>query len=112
MPLENRSLAGPRFIIGVFLVVMGVAWTLDQFDFMPAHHIMRFWPVVLIALGLTSVMRGRRQGSVMGIVLIIVGTWLLLNTLGIVWREPWEFIGPLILVAVGVRIVMRSNRSG
>jgi predicted membrane protein len=101
----------PRFILGVFLVLIGVALTLDQLGVVPAHHLMRFWPAVLIVLGLASLQRGRRRGAIGGVVLIIVGTWLLLNTLGLVRLDLWEFLWPLILVVLGVRIMMRGSRS-
>jgi hypothetical protein len=105
MPLESRSLAAPRIIVGTFLVLMGLAWILEQLGVVPAHYVERFWPAVLIALGLALLLRGRRQGSVTGLVLIVVGSWLLLNTLGVVMSEPWEFIGPLVLLAIGARLV-------
>jgi predicted membrane protein len=109
MPLEPRSVTAPRFILGVFIVLMGLAMMLDQLGVAPAHHVMRFWPVVLIALGLVSCTRGRRRGSVTGLVLIVVGSWLLLNTLHVVMLEPWEFIWPLVLVAIGARVMMRGS---
>jgi len=102
---------GPRFILGAFLVVMGAAWLLDQMGLGLGHYVMRFWPVILIALGLVMLQRGRRHGPLTGVVLIIVGAWLLLNTLGWVMVDPWAFVGPLILVVIGARIVMRASSS-
>jgi hypothetical protein len=110
MPPEPRSVAAPRFIIGVFVVLMGLALLLDQMGVLPAHHITRFWPAILIALGLSTLTRGRRRGSVTGLVLIVVGSWLLLNELGLLQQEPWEFIWPLIVVVIGARIMMRGSR--
>jgi predicted membrane protein len=110
MPPETRPTITPRFVLGVFLVLMGIALTLDQLGVVPAHHMMRFWPVVLIVLGVTILQRGRMHGAVSGLVLIIVGSWLLLNTLGIVGLQPWQFLWPLILVVIGARIIMRAGR--
>jgi len=47
-------------------------------------------------------------------VLIVVGGWLLLNTLGLVSLDIWEFLWPLLLVFFGARIMMRNQgyRSG
>jgi predicted membrane protein len=109
MPPEPRSMTAPRFIIGVFIVLMGLALLLDQLGVVSARHVTRFWPVVLIALGLATLTRGRRRGSVTGLVLIIVGTWLVLNQLGMVFIAPWEFIWPLILVVIGARVMMRRS---
>jgi predicted membrane protein len=110
MPLEPRTVTTPRFILGVCIVLMGIALILDQLGMVPAYHLMRFWPVVLILLGLASLQRCRgSRGAVSGLVLVIIGTWLLLNTLGLVFLRPWEFIWPLILVVIGARIMMRNG---
>jgi hypothetical protein len=100
----------PRFILGVIIVLVGVSLLLDQLDFEPVGNVMRFWPAILMAVGFLSLSRGRR-GSVTGVVLIFLGGWLLLNTLGWLMLSPWEFIVPIAVVAVGARIMMRSSDS-
>jgi hypothetical protein len=101
----------PRFILGVIIVLVGVSMLFDQLGFQPADHVMRFWPAILIAVGFLSLTRGRR-GSVTGLVLILLGGWLLLNTLGLLSISPWEFIVPIAIVAVGARVMLRgSNQS-
>jgi len=44
-------------------------------------------------------------------VLIVVGGWLLLNTLDLVSLDIWEFILPLLLVFFGARIMMHNQGS-
>ena len=100
----------PRLILGVFILLVGIALALDRLGVIQAHHMMRFWPAVLILFGLTILQKGRSRGAVTGALLIIVGGWLLLNTLGIVSLQLWEFLWPLILVVIGARIIMRSGR--
>lgn len=109
MPPESPPKITPRFILGVFILLVGIALALDRLGVVQAHHVMRFWPAVLIVFGLTVLQRGN-HGAVTGLLLIIVGTWLLLNTLGIVSLQVWEFLWPLILVVIGARIMMRSGR--
>jgi predicted membrane protein len=109
MPPEPRSVITPRFVLGFFLVLMGIALTLDQLGVVPAHHLMRFWPAILIVLGLSMLQRSRKRGALSGVLLIIVGTWLLLNTLGLVSLRLWEFLWPLVLVVIGARIMMRNH---
>ncbi|HMD27640.1 MAG TPA: DUF5668 domain-containing protein [Steroidobacteraceae bacterium] len=109
MPPETPPKITPRFILGVFILLVGIALALDRLGVVQAHHVMRFWPAVLIVFGLTVLQRGS-HGAVTGLVLIIVGTWLLLNTLGVVSLQVWEFLWPLILVVIGARIIMRSGR--
>jgi len=107
---ESRRLCTPRFVIGIFLVIMGVALTLAELGIMPVYDVGRFWPAVVILIGLSMFGRGGRNSWFGGLTLIIIGSWLLLNTLGFVTLDPWEFIGPLILVLVGVRIMFRRSR--
>ncbi len=109
MPPETPPKITPRFILGVFILLVGIALALDRLGVVQAHHVMRFWPAVLIVFGLTVLQRGS-HGAVTGLVLIIVGIWLLLNTLGIVSLQVWEFVWPLLLVVIGARIMMRSGR--
>jgi predicted membrane protein len=113
VPPNNRSVT-PRFIIGVCLVLMGVVLALDQIGMVQAHHVLRFWPAALIVVGLVMLQRGERHSALRALVLIVVGGWLLLNTLGLVSLDIWEFAWPLVLVFIGARIMMRSQcrRSG
>jgi len=113
VPPNNRSVT-PKFIIGVCLVLMGVVLGLDQLHLVQAHHVLRFWPAALIVVGLVMLQRGERHSALRALVLIVVGGWLLLNTLGLVSLDLWEFILPLLLVFFGARIMMRSqgSRSG
>jgi predicted membrane protein len=101
----------PKFIIGVFLVAMGIVLTLDQFGVLKAHHFLRFWPIALIVLGLVIVQKAEKRSLVRGMVLIVIGVWLLLNTLGLVSLDLWDFFWPLLLVLIGARIMMHSQGS-
>jgi predicted membrane protein len=107
---NNRN--SPKFVIGVFLVLMGIVLALDQLGLVQAHHLLRFWPAALIILGLVMLQRGERQGALRALVLIVVGGWLLLNTLGLVSLDLWGFIWPLLLVFFGARIMMHNQGSG
>ena len=110
MPPNNRNMT-PKFIIGVFLVLIGVVLALDQLGVVQANHLLRFWPAGLIILGLVHLQRRERQSSLRGLVLIVVGGWLLLNTLGLVSLDLWGFIWPLLLVFFGARIMMQNQGS-
>ncbi len=111
MPPNNRSPA-PKFIIGACLVLMGVLLALEQLGIHQAYHVLRFWPAALILLGLTMLQRTDKHSALRALILIAVGTWLLLNTLGLVSLDLWEFVVPLLLVFFGARIMMRNQGSG
>jgi predicted membrane protein len=110
VPPNNRSFT-PKFIIGVCLVLMGVVLGLDQLGVVQANHLLRFWPAALIVVGLGMLQRGEKHSALRALVLIVVGGWLLLNTLGLVSLDLWEFILPLLLVFFGARIMMHNQGS-
>jgi predicted membrane protein len=109
-PPDNRS-PTPRFIIGACLVLVGVVLALEQLGLLQAHHVLRFWPAALIIVGLAMLQRTEKHSALRALVLIVVGGWLLLNTLGLVSLDLWEFIVPLLLVLFGARIMMRNHSS-
>jgi predicted membrane protein len=113
VPPDNRSLT-PKFVIGACLVLMGVVLALEQLGLLEAHHLLRFWPAALIIIGLVMLQRTEKHSALRALLLIVIGGWLLLNTLGWVSLDLWEFIVPLVLVLVGARIMMRNpgSRSG
>ena len=110
MPPDNRG-PTPKFVIGACLVLVGVVLALEQLGLLQAHHLLRFWPAALIILGLVMLQRTEKHSALRALLLIVIGGWLLLNTLGWVSLDLWEFIVPLLLVLVGARIMMR-NPSG
>lgn len=113
MPPDNRNLT-PKFVIGACLVLLGVVLALEQLGILEAHHLLRFWPAALIIIGLVMLQRTEKHSALRALLLIVIGGWLLLNTLGWVSLDLWEFIVPLLLVLVGARIMMRNpgSRSG
>ena len=110
VPPDNRSLT-PKFVIGACLVLMGVVLALEQLGLLEAHHLLRFWPAALIIIGLVMLQRTEKHSALRALLLIVIGGWLLLNTLGWVSLDLWEFIVPLVLVLVGARIMMRNSGS-
>src|SRR5580693_5665902 len=113
VPPDNRG-PTPKFVIGACLVLVGVVLALEQLGLLQAHHVLRFWPAALIVIGLVMLQRQERHSALRALVLIVVGGWLLLNTLGLVSIDLWEFFVPLLLVFFGARFMMhnRSPRSG
>jgi predicted membrane protein len=110
VPPNNYNLT-PKFTIGVCLVLMGVVLALDQLGLLQGYRLMRFWPAALVIIGLVMLQRGCRQTRLRALLLIVVGGWLLLNTLGLVSLDIWEFFVPLLLVFFGARIMMRNQSS-
>lgn len=94
----------PRLLVGLAILVVGVALLLDNLGLLRADEILRFWfPGLLIALGVMSWKHRRAVGAA----LLVLGAWSTLGELGLV---PWtsDLIGPLILVFFGASLVWRA----
>ncbi len=51
---------------GIILVIVGALLLANNFDLLPLHWLRQWWPLILIAVGLMSLVRpdrGRRRGS-------------------------------------------------
>src|SRR5580693_6931882 len=105
VPPDNRG-PTPKFVIGACLVLVGVVLALEQLGFLQARHLLRFWPAALIIIGLVMLQRAEKHSALRALILIVVVGWLLLNTLGLVSLDLWEFVVPLLLVLFGARIMM------
>jgi len=114
MSTDTRLNLTPQFLIGVFLIVFGTLLTLDRMQLVETSQSLRYWPVVLIALGGWIVIdRGATGNRFPGYAMMIVGALLLLNTLGLARVRPWELFWPLIITLVGARLIMHTpGRTG
>jgi predicted membrane protein len=94
-----------RLLFGVVLLVAGILFLLDLGDYVNATEIIgNWWPIVVIAFGLVSLI-GPARSVIGGTIVIIVGVILLLATLDIIAVSAAELILPLILIAVGIGVL-------
>jgi hypothetical protein len=99
---EARSLK--PLIWGLFLIALGGLFLFERFDLMSLHSIGRYWPVILIMIGISQLTE-RRFGS--SINYVLSGFWFLavqLHWYGLTYRNSW----PLLLVGIGAGMVVRS----
>jgi hypothetical protein len=97
--------ASVKLVIGLFFTLFGVLAALDNFGVLDAGHYLRWWPAVLIVIGLLKLMRG--GGLLVGALLIAAGSWLLGDNLG--WFRVTIFdLWPLLLIGGGGAMVARS----
>jgi predicted membrane protein len=101
-----------RAIFGLALVAIGVIFFLDAMDILsPWSVIRRWWPVILIALGLTALL-GRPRSLTGGGVLIAIGAVLLLATLDILDVALWQLIIAMLFISAGFSLVIRGFGGG
>lgn len=91
---------------GLALIGAGCVFLLDRLDYADMHHLIRsWWPLFLVAMGLSRIVGRRDVWS--GVWLVIIGAWLeavTLHVADLTFRNSW----PLLLVASGAMLVLRS----
>jgi hypothetical protein len=113
---ENSPSITPRVLAGIGLMLFGVVMLIDRSGLMDAGRVLRFWPLVLIAIGVQQLAsdRGRADGTaaprLSGLAWMAVGGLFLLNSLGITHANVFELFWPLVLIGVGVRLLTRRGR--
>ncbi len=114
--LDLTPLASGRAIWGIGLVVLGFVLFVDRLGLVDAEYVLRFWPLLLVAVGLqqliapaTRASTGVRVVRVNGIVWTVIGGLLLLSSLGVLRVSLWQLIWPTLLIVVGAHLMLRSR---
>lgn len=102
--LGKGSLTG-GLLWGVMITLVGVALLLDHLGVINVDHIWRFWPLILIFVGISHL--ANRQHRLWGIILLVAGSLLQLNQLGFA-HFTWAVMWPILLIAVGILIMWGS----
>ncbi len=101
----------PKLVLGFLVLIAGILLTLDSVGLVDSSRILRYWPAGLIALGLVMVVHARDgNGRGGGVVIILVGGLLLLNTLNVTEVRFWELFWPAVMVVAGVNLIMQTMR--
>lgn len=109
---RTYSDAMPHLAMGIFLTLLGLVLTLDRLELVDAARAIRWWPIGFHVLGATILLRRTdAHGRFWGVGWLIVGTWLLLNSLNLVRVGFWDLVWPLLLIFIGVRLMMRGRRT-
>lgn len=101
-----------QLVVGLIVIFVGVAFTLDNLGIARADDYLRYWPVGLMAIGLTKLWQARDGlgGSFSGLLFTIAGAWLLLESLEIVVRIRFWDLWPILLVLFGASMVWHGLR--
>ena len=102
-------------IFGLGILLGGVLLTLGNLDVLEVGDYWRFWPVLLIGLGLSHLVnRGDSRKVGWGIFWILAGGILLLDKLGYIAFDVWD-LWPVALVFAGGNLLwssLRTRRTG
>jgi hypothetical protein len=70
----------PRLLFGTWLAALGILFTLDNVGIVDADDWLRFWPVLLVALGAGLLITASTTGQLSwGVVWMVVGGALVLD---------------------------------
>jgi hypothetical protein len=98
----------PQLILGILIICVGVIFTLDELGYAPALSFLKFWPMALIAIGVTKMLAARDGGGAFaGLLFTLIGVWLQgeeLNLIHIELRNVW----PVGLVLFGLYLVWQG----
>ena len=92
-----------RVLTGLVVVLLGGIFLADNLGFLDVGSIGRFWPAILILLGIGSIVRPGHRGG--GAWLLFLGALFFLHTFDVFrLRDSW----PLFIVAAGTGMIWRS----
>ncbi len=107
---RTRSRTTPQALVGLFLVLVGALFLLDNLGVVDARRVWHYWPLILVAVGITRVANPRRRGEQLwGGIEIAVGLLLLMRYLGLLrlsFRQMW----PAALVLGGIYMIWQASR--
>lgn len=108
-PWDQHGSVTAQLAAGIVIMAFGLVLALDRLQLLDAESVLRYWPLVLIAIGGAILGRQRdAHGRFWGFGWMFVGAWLLLNTLDIVRVGFWQLIWPLLLVLVGISLIRQA----
>ena len=96
-----------QLFAGLLLAGLGVLFTLDNLHIIHARDVLRYWPVILLLIGVSQLVQARSVGSMIGgSIWVVVGSLLLAERLHMISNVVRYW--PLLLVAIGLWVVVRS----
>lgn len=103
--MASRGRLTPQVLFGLFVIVVGVLFTLDNLNVLDARQYLQYWPAALVAIGALKLWQ--RRGWIGGLVLVTIGSWMLVEHLTYI-RIDARIFWPLVLVFVGGSLVWRG----
>jgi len=107
--MENRGSENKRFYVGLFLIGIGSIWILEKLNLIPEvwEDIFISWQMLLIGIGVFSLLGGNRNT---GTILIVIGSFFLLDDIFDIPRELRQIGWPMLIIAAGVIIIISHRR--
>jgi hypothetical protein len=97
-----------KLIAGAFLAVLGIVLTGDNLGYFNAEPLLRWWPVVLIAIALVKLSQPGSHG--LAFLILVAGSWILLYNLDVIRFTIFD-LWPIVLIGIGLNMVVRTGRA-
>jgi predicted membrane protein len=106
----NRPTITPQGFVGVFIVLLGIVFTLDNLGLVESRQILQYWPLAPIGIGLLIVIHASETRDwIRGTVWLAAGSLLLARNIG--WLHfRIESFWPLLLVFFGLHIIFKARQ--
>jgi hypothetical protein len=93
---------------GLVLIAIGAIFLLGELRLVDAYDLLRWWPMVLVVLGLGRVLSAESWARTKsGLTLLLVGGWASLVTFR-VWLFHWGNSWPILLIGFGLLAVYEA----
>jgi hypothetical protein len=101
----------PAAVAGVVIMAIGFVLLLDRYGYADARSVFRYWPVVLVAVGLVRLLnRGPAPSRAWGAIVLLAGIFFLVPVLGggsVDWGKIW----PVFVIAWGLLLLWGALES-
>ena len=106
---ENHSYnTGGRVVAGLVLILFGALFLAHNLDIIYIEHVGRYWPAVLVVIGLVKLFSGggnSRHGDGLG--WIFLGAWLFISLNGL-WGFDFHNSWPILIIGWGISMLWRG----
>lgn len=96
----------PRVVLGLAVMLAGLVLALDSLGFVEGGQIFRFWPLILVAVGVVKWMSPVHQ-KMSALIWVVAGVAFLLHTLN---RMSFGGVWAMLLFFVGANIAWKALR--
>ena len=96
----------PRLIIGFGILALGILWTLDNLNVLESEPITRWWPVILVVIGIVQLF-DRHVGKFGPVALVVIGALLLLDRAYLIDFDLGDLI-PLAVAILGGKLIWEA----
>ena len=104
----KTGVTSSRLVAGTVVIILGILLTLNNLGKIEVGDYLHFWPVALIAFGMAVFLESSKMpGRFAGGTLMLAGTLMLLNNLGVIRFRLHDW-WPLLLILLGISIIWRG----